>query len=120
MINDYLVQWRTANHDNVATQLTHYKTNSFAIQNQASHVTKRTYRLLNVKRAPQSGLSLRLNLRCGANRGFEFHERRHLLIRVHNEALTVEPNSPKGSWLQRREFRFASVNKMDAKNACAT
>jgi hypothetical protein len=39
MINDYLVQWSTANHDNVATQLTHYKTNSFAIQNQASHVT---------------------------------------------------------------------------------
>jgi hypothetical protein len=39
MINDYLVQWSTANHDNVATQLTHYKTNSFAIQNQASHFT---------------------------------------------------------------------------------
>jgi hypothetical protein len=26
-----------ANHDNVATQLTHYETDSFAIQNQASH-----------------------------------------------------------------------------------
>jgi len=38
MINDYLVRWSTANHDNVATQLMHYKTNSFAIQNQASHV----------------------------------------------------------------------------------
>src|SRR4029077_15824279 len=51
MINDYLVQWRTANHDNVATQVTHYKTNSFAIQNQASHVTNRTYRLLSVNHA---------------------------------------------------------------------
>jgi hypothetical protein len=29
----------TANHDNVASQLTHYKTNSFAIQNQVSHLT---------------------------------------------------------------------------------
>jgi len=38
MINDYLIRWSTANHDNVATQLTHYKTHSFAIQNQASHV----------------------------------------------------------------------------------
>jgi len=38
MINDYLVRWSTANHDNVATQLMHYKTNSFTIQNQASHV----------------------------------------------------------------------------------
>ena len=37
MINDYVIRWSTANHDNVATQLTHYKTNSFAIQNQASH-----------------------------------------------------------------------------------
>ena len=27
MINDYLVRWSTANHDNVATQLTHYKPN---------------------------------------------------------------------------------------------
>lgn len=51
MVNDYLVQWRTANHDSVATQMTHYKTNSFAIHNQARHVTNRTYRLLNVKRA---------------------------------------------------------------------
>ena len=50
MINDYLIRWRTANHDNVATQPTHDKTNSFAIQNQASHVTNRTYRLLTVKR----------------------------------------------------------------------
>jgi len=40
MINDYLVRWSTANHDNVATQITHYKTNSFTIQNQASHVTQ--------------------------------------------------------------------------------
>jgi hypothetical protein len=39
MINDYVIRWSTANHDNVATQLTHYKTNSFAIQNQASHLT---------------------------------------------------------------------------------
>jgi hypothetical protein len=39
MINDYLVRWSTANHDNVATtQVTHYKSHSFAIQNQASHV----------------------------------------------------------------------------------
>jgi hypothetical protein len=38
MINDYLVRWSTANPNNVTTQLTHYKTNSFAIQNQASHV----------------------------------------------------------------------------------
>jgi hypothetical protein len=29
----------TANHDNVASQLTHYKTNSFAIQNQVSHLS---------------------------------------------------------------------------------
>jgi hypothetical protein len=29
----------TANHDHVASQLTHYKTNSFAIQNQVSHLT---------------------------------------------------------------------------------
>jgi hypothetical protein len=39
MIKDYLVRWSAANHHNVATQLTHYKTDSFAIQNQASHVT---------------------------------------------------------------------------------
>jgi len=39
MINDYLVQWSTANRDNVANQLMRYKTNSFAIQNQASHLT---------------------------------------------------------------------------------
>jgi hypothetical protein len=39
MINDYLVRSSTANHDNVANQLTHYKTNSFAIQNQASHLS---------------------------------------------------------------------------------
>jgi hypothetical protein len=58
MINDYLVKWRTANHDNVATQLTHYKTNSFAIQNQASHVTNRTYRLLTVKRDEASNARL--------------------------------------------------------------
>jgi hypothetical protein len=38
MINDYLVRWSTANHHNVATQLMHQKTHSFAIQNQASHV----------------------------------------------------------------------------------
>jgi len=37
MINDYLVRWSMANHHNVATQLTHYKTHSFAIQNQARH-----------------------------------------------------------------------------------
>jgi len=39
MINDYLVRWSTANHDNVANQLMCYKTNSVAIQNQASHLT---------------------------------------------------------------------------------
>src|SRR4030095_10986811 len=49
MINDYLVRSRTSNPDNVPTKLTHYKTSSFAIQNQASHVINRTYRLLNVK-----------------------------------------------------------------------
>jgi hypothetical protein len=37
MINDYLVRWSTANRDKVAPQLTHYETNPFAIQNQASH-----------------------------------------------------------------------------------
>jgi hypothetical protein len=39
MINDYLVRCGTANHDNVATELAHHKTNAFAIQNQASHLT---------------------------------------------------------------------------------
>jgi hypothetical protein len=39
MINDYLVRWSTANHDNVANQLMRYKTDSFAIQNQESHLT---------------------------------------------------------------------------------
>jgi hypothetical protein len=38
MINDYLVRWVTANRDKVAPQLTHYETNSFAVQNQASHI----------------------------------------------------------------------------------
>jgi hypothetical protein len=38
MINDYLVRWSAANHDKVAPQLTHYETDSFAIQNQASHL----------------------------------------------------------------------------------
>jgi len=38
MIDDYLVRWSTANHDNVANQFMCYKTNSFAIQNQASHL----------------------------------------------------------------------------------
>jgi hypothetical protein len=39
MINDYVVQWSTANHDNVANQLMRYEINSVAIQNQASHLT---------------------------------------------------------------------------------
>jgi hypothetical protein len=39
MINDYLVRWSTANHDNVANQFMGYKTNSFAVKNQASHLT---------------------------------------------------------------------------------
>jgi hypothetical protein len=38
MINDYLVRWSTANRDNVGRQLTHYETDSVAIQNQASHL----------------------------------------------------------------------------------
>ena len=38
MINDYLVRWSAANHDKVAPQLTHYETDSFAIQNQPSHL----------------------------------------------------------------------------------
>ena len=38
MINDYLVRWSPANGDKVAPQLTHYETNPFAIQNQASHL----------------------------------------------------------------------------------
>jgi hypothetical protein len=38
MINDYMVRWSTANRNNVAPQLTHYETDSFAIQNQASHL----------------------------------------------------------------------------------
>jgi hypothetical protein len=37
IINDYLVRSSTANRNNVAPQLTHYETDSFAIQNQASH-----------------------------------------------------------------------------------
>jgi hypothetical protein len=39
MINDYVVQWSTANHDNVASQLMRHETNSFAIQSQPSHIT---------------------------------------------------------------------------------
>ena len=38
IINDYLVRSSTANRNNVAPQLTHYETDSFAIQNQASHL----------------------------------------------------------------------------------
>jgi hypothetical protein len=38
MINDYLVRWSPANRDKVAPQLTHYETNPFAMQNQASHL----------------------------------------------------------------------------------
>jgi hypothetical protein len=38
IINDYLVRSSTANRNNVASQLTHYETDSFAIQNQASHL----------------------------------------------------------------------------------
>ncbi len=38
MINDYVVRWSTANRNKVAPQLTHYETDSFAIQNQASHL----------------------------------------------------------------------------------
>jgi hypothetical protein len=38
MINDYVVRWITANRDNVA-QLMRSEINSFAIQNQASHLT---------------------------------------------------------------------------------
>jgi hypothetical protein len=39
MINNYLVQVSTANHDNVINQLVRYEINSFPIQNQASHLT---------------------------------------------------------------------------------
>jgi len=39
MINDYVVQWSTANHDNVANQLMRYEINSGAIQKQASQLT---------------------------------------------------------------------------------
>ncbi len=39
MINDYVVYWSTANPDNVAAQLMRFDINSFAIQNQASHLT---------------------------------------------------------------------------------
>jgi hypothetical protein len=39
MINDYVVQRSTANHNNVATQLMRHVTNSFAIQNELSHFT---------------------------------------------------------------------------------
>ena len=38
IINDYLIRSSTANRNNVAPQLTHYETDSFAIQNQASHL----------------------------------------------------------------------------------
>jgi hypothetical protein len=38
MINDYVVRWITANRDNVV-QLMRSEINSFAIQNQASHLT---------------------------------------------------------------------------------
>jgi hypothetical protein len=38
MINDYVVQWSTANPDNVVAQLMRSEINSFAIQNQASHL----------------------------------------------------------------------------------
>jgi hypothetical protein len=36
--NDYLVRSSTANRNNVAPQLPHYETDSFAVQNQASHL----------------------------------------------------------------------------------
>jgi hypothetical protein len=39
MINDYVVQRSTANHNNVVSQLMRHATNSLAIQNQASHLT---------------------------------------------------------------------------------
>jgi hypothetical protein len=39
MINDNVVRRGAANHGNVANQLMRYKTNSFAIYNQASHLT---------------------------------------------------------------------------------
>jgi hypothetical protein len=38
MINDYLARLSTANYDNVSNQLMCYKTNSLAVQNQASHL----------------------------------------------------------------------------------
>jgi hypothetical protein len=39
MINDYVIRWSTANHDNVASQPMHYKITSFEIQKQVSHLT---------------------------------------------------------------------------------
>src|SRR5205823_14450429 len=39
MINQYLVQWSTANRDKVVNQVARYKINSFPIQNQANHIT---------------------------------------------------------------------------------
>jgi hypothetical protein len=39
MVNDYVVRWSAANHDNVANKLVRYAIKSFGIQNQASHLT---------------------------------------------------------------------------------
>jgi hypothetical protein len=39
MVNNYVVRWSTANHDNVFNQLMRYGISSFAIQNQPSHPT---------------------------------------------------------------------------------
>jgi len=90
VVNDYLVQRRTANHDSVATQLTHYKTNSFAIQNQASHITKPNTSVAERQTEVQSRISLHLNLHCGsANRRFDFHNRRQYFIGAHDETLSV-------------------------------
>jgi hypothetical protein len=39
VINNYVVRWSPANHDNVVNQLVRYGNNSFVIQNQPSHLT---------------------------------------------------------------------------------
>jgi len=52
MINDYLVRWSTANRNKVVSQLTHYETDSFAVQDQASH---RAFNLMLPGCAPDFG-----------------------------------------------------------------
>jgi hypothetical protein len=38
---DFCRKWGMANHDNIATDLTNYETDSFAMKNQASHYLNR-------------------------------------------------------------------------------